>query len=212
MKRYSLLLILLLLLTGCSQQESKQQEAPKRSYEHISFVSSITADDCLLCSSASDHEISRYMGQDNLGLVDVNSFDIALIEINRYSKEGVLIEEATGCMRMGLMQVGDCRVSAMSDVDRGYSHISITPSGTGISPDSISDFLCQDCLDSFSKQYFEDENPPEIAIINFATKEIRPLVKTCPWFTFDSYCVDCRFEEDGDIDLGIYYRPVRYQE
>lgn len=212
MKRYSFLLILLILLTGCSQQESKQQETPKRSYEHISFVSSITADDCLLCGSTSDHEISQYVGQDNLGLVDVNSFDIALIEINRYSKEGILIEEAAGYMRMGLMQVGDCRVSAMSDVDRGYSHISITPSGTGISPDSISDFLCQDCLDSFSKQYFEDETPPEIAIINFSTKEIRPLVKSCPWFTFGSFCVDCRFEEDGDIDLGIYYRPIRYQE
>lgn len=208
----ALLLSMLLSISGCSSKNENRQSQKNRSYEHISFTSSIAANDCLLCSDISDHQLSWYLGQDNLGLVAVNSFDVELIEINRYSADGVLIEEATGCMKMGTIQIGESQASVMLDVDRGYSHINITPSENGINPHAISSFLCQDCLDAFSKQYFEDENPPEVAIINFSTKELRPLTESCTWFTSDSYCVDCRFEDDGKISLRIYYRPVRYHE
>lgn len=59
--------------------------------------------------------------------------------------------------------------------------------------------------------YFEDETPVEIAVVNFAAREIRPLVASCPWFTFDNYAVDCDFEEGGKIGLLIDYCPPRFQ-
>lgn len=68
----------------------------------------------------------------------------------------------------------------MTDVDRGYSHVDIQLSGNGVDAEAIGVFLCQECLDTFAKLYFEDDNPPEISVINFATRELRPLVETCP--------------------------------
>lgn len=204
------LLCFLLISSACSEQN--KDSFGNRSYEHINFTSSIEKEDCYLCGDRPDHEIGSYLGQDNVGLINVNTFDVLLVEINRYDRNGQLIEEATGTMQMGICAIDDTTVSIMTDVDRGYSHVSFQPSGNGIDADTISSFLCQDCLDDFSSFYFEGDAAPEIAIINFATREIRPLVSSCPWFTIDNYLVDCSFEDTGNINLRVTYRPIRYQE
>lgn len=204
------LLCFLLISSACSEQN--KDSFGNRSYEHINFTSSIEKEDCYLCGYRPDHEIGSYLGQDNVGLINVNTFDVLLVEINRYDRNGQLIEEATGTMQMGICAIGDTTVSTMTDVDRGYSHVTFQPSNNGIDADAIGSFLCQDCLDDFSSFYFKDDAAPAIAIINFATREIRPLVSNCPWFTFDNYLVDCTFEDTGKINLRIIYRPVRYQE
>lgn len=67
-------------------------------------------------------------------------------------------------------------------------------------------------FDDFFSYYFGYDTLPEIAIINFATHEIRPLVNSCPWLTFDNYLVACTFEDTGNMNLRITYLPVRYQE
>lgn len=197
-------------LPACSGQSG--DSFSERNYEHIDYVSSIEKEDCYLCGGRTDHEASAYWGQDNVGLVDVNTFDAVQIEINRYDNNGQLIEEATGSMRMGMCSIGEATASVMSDVDRGYAHIDITPSGNGINADAIGAYLCEDCLDAFASNFFEHDDPPEVAVVNFSTRELRPLEESCPWFTFDNYLVDCTFEDTGKIDLQITYRPVRYQE
>lgn len=70
----ALLLSMLLSISGCSSKNENRQSQKNRSYEHISFTSSIAANDCLLCSDISDHQLPWYLGQDNLGFVAVNSF------------------------------------------------------------------------------------------------------------------------------------------
>lgn len=212
MRKLLLLILSLLLLAGCSMQNGDQEDQRKKSYEHISFTSSITSEDCVICGDSSEHMLSWYLGQDNLGLVNVNTFDVRLIEINRYDDNGDLIEEATGCMTMSSLELGESSAHATTDVDRGYSHVDVHPSENIIDVDAIGCFLCQKCLDAFSKEFFEHDVPPEVAIINFSTREIRPLIESCTWFTFDNYCVDCRVDDDGNISLRIYYRPVRYHE
>lgn len=197
-------------LPACSEQSG--DSFSERSYEHIDYVSSIEKEDCYLCGDRTDHEISLYLGQDNVGLVNMNTFDMLLVEINRYDRDGQLIEEATGTMQMGMCSLGEVRAYTMTSVDRGYSHIDITPSGAGIDADAVGLYLCEDCLDAFASNYFEHDTPPEVAVINFATRELRPLEDSCPWFTFDNYLVDCTFEDTGKIDLRITYRPVRYHE
>ena len=42
-------------------------------------------------------------------------------------------------------------------------------------------------------------------------ESLQPLVETCPWFTFDNFAVDVDFQDDGGIDLLIYYAPPRFQ-
>lgn len=207
---FAVILTLLLCLTACSQQSDI--ETSTRSYEHISFASSVEKDNCLLCGDNSDHKIGAYMGQDNVGLVDINTFELIPVEINRYSSSGQILEEATGVMTMTSSKIGNTSAWQMTDVDRGYSHIQISPSDTEIDTAAAASFFCQDCLDVFASRFFEDDRVSEIAIINFTTKDIRPLVETCPWFAFDNYLVDCTFKDDGGINLQITYRPVRYRE
>ena len=106
---------------------------------------------------------------------------------------------------------GERYLPAWTDPDRGNSHVDISP-GEAIDPEAVGAFLCQKCLDTFCEHYFVRDTPPEIAVVNFYTRELRPLVETCPWFTFDNFAVDVDFQDDGGIDLLIYYASPRFQD
>lgn len=202
-------IIVLMSLTACSDNGKKS--VPERGHEHIVYLSAIEKEDCLVCSDSVDHEISTYIGQNNIGLVDVNTFEVLPVKINRYDMVGQLIEEPTGVMQMGGGRIGTTRVSLMTDVDRGYSHAQIWADDTEIDADALVSYLCQDCLDEFSSFYFEHDTVSTIAVINFSTHTIRPLVNTCPWFSSEDYLLDCSFHNANNIDLQIIFRPVRYK-
>ena len=70
-----------------------EKPSPKE-YSHIDYVSSITQDTCFVCSNAS----LPYWGRDNIGLVNLNTFEILHLEINRYDDSGKLIEEPAGVL------------------------------------------------------------------------------------------------------------------
>ena len=195
-----LLAIICMLLSSCSDETYKQLE----------FVSSIEKEDCYLCGDRSDHEISDYWGQDNVGLLCLNSFELLPVEINRYDDGGRLIEEATGVVQMQWKSVGEARVWLVSNVDRGYADADITPGG-GVDAEAMGTYFCQACLDDFSDSIWGGHEISEIAVINFATREARLLTSSCTGFTFDNYLLDCHFGDDGKINLNITYRPIRYQ-
>ena len=202
------ILCLLMILSACAEQNKDSFE--NRRYEHVNFSSAIEKEDCYLCGDRTDLDLSPYFGQDNVGLINMNTFDVLLVEINRYNQRGQLIETGTGTLQVGGCALGDAMVSVMTDADRGYARMHFQPSDGGIGADAVGSFLCQDCLDSFASYYFEHDTPHEIAVINFATREIRPLVDSCPWFTFGNYVVDCNFAYIEKISLQITYQPIRY--
>lgn len=210
MKRVLFILLLLVFLPGCVE-EKVETNVPRRNYEHIQFTSQVKKEECVLCGEETDHVMSSYFGQNNLGLVDINTFDVKLIETNRYDEQGDLIEKADGHMYFESLLLHECCTFIVHDPDRGYAQVDIDPKGSGVDPEAINEFLCQECLDSFSGHYFEDDDPPEIAVVNFATREIRPLVRTCSWFITGDYAVACWIKETGGIALGIYFVPERYQ-
>lgn len=114
-------------------------------------------------------------------------------------------------MKYGSVALGDRNLSVMADPDRGDAHVAIPERG-GIDPEAIGTFLCQDCLDVLAERLLVRDQPSEIAVVNFITRELRPLAERCPWFTLDNYAVDCDFQENGGIGLLIYYSPPRFQE
>ena len=73
------LLLPLLLLTACGQESSDFDPAD---YEHPAYVSAIEQADCCLCGDRTDHILSDYWGQDNMGLVNVNTFEVFPLPIN----------------------------------------------------------------------------------------------------------------------------------
>lgn len=211
MKLRNLLIAILIsvMLTGCAANKHAYQE---NSYEYTKFSSTIEQAQCALCGEHPEFHSAWYIGQDNLGLVNVNTFDIFLIEINRYDDSGNQIMTEAGYMNMGGSELGGSRINAMTDPDRGISHIDITPIGNGIDKAAIEGFLCQDCLDEFASHCFVDDSPCEVAVINFSTKTLRPLLKSCPWYTEDNYSVMCDYNEQGGIDLTVHYAPPRFSE
>ena len=208
-KLVGLILVFLLLLTACSNGE--QPSISKKEYEHIPYVSDLSQEECFVCGENPNHPFSSYWGEDNVGILNLNTFEVLYIEINRYDDNGQLIEETAGYMQMHSMSNGESYVHSSDNPDRGLSHIQIQGDRKPVDAKAIQSFLCQTCLDKINDMYFGDYPPEEYAVVNFSDKSIRPLIKNTTWFTFGNFDVDCDFEEDGDIDLLIHYCPPRYK-
>lgn len=204
-----LFLLPLLLFTACGQESSDFDPAD---YEHPDYVSAIEQSDCCLCGDRTDHILSDYWGQDNVGLINVNTFEVFPLPINTYGQDGRQIKEAQGVAMFGSMTLEDLHVTAFTDPDRGSSHVDIPAGGGTIDQETIGAFLCQDCLDAFAEHIFVRDTPSEIALVNFSTRELRPPVEQWTGFGLEDFYVHCGFEEDGEIGLLVYYAPPRFAE
>ena len=209
-KLVGLILVFLLLLTACSNGE--QPSISKKEYEHIPYVSDLSQEECFVCGENPNHPISSYWGEDNVGILNLNTFEVLYIEINRYDDNGQLIEETAGYMQMHSMSNGESYVHSSDNPDRGLSNIQIQGDRKPVDAKAIQSFLCQTCLDKINDMYFGDNPPEEYAVVNFSDKSIRPLIKNTTWFTFGNFDVDCDFEDNGNIDLLIHYCPPRYND
>lgn len=196
----------MLLLTACAAPATSEPASTE--YVHTPYVSTITAEECFICSESKATPTGLYWGEDNVGLLDLNTFEVLRIEINRY-ENGKLIEIPSGFMQTTGMNSGG--VYATTDPDRGYAHVRIIGANGAIDTASIQSHLCQTCLDKINSMYFGDYPPIEYAIVNFADTAIRPLVQNTTFFGSGNYAIDCEFKESGEVDLLIFFCPPRFK-
>lgn len=201
-------LAILIMATHTAKQAPAQEPTE---YSHIDFVSELEQRECYLCGDGSDPITSLYWGEDNVGIINLNTFEMMRLEINRYDDHGQLVEEAAGYMQSSHLSGEDTYAHAFTHPDNGYSNVQITGVQYSINRDIIQGKLCQSCLDMINNIYFSGDAPSEYAIVSFADRTIRPLVKCYPWFPAGDYGIDCEFKDDGDIDLLIHYCPNRYK-
>lgn len=177
-------------------------------YEHIDYISAITSETCFVCS-----ENGPYRGEDNVGIVDLNTFELLYIPINRYGDHGELIEEPVGIMQTSSLmdQKTDRYVHATIFPDNAYACVDLSGVKYAIDRELVQSNLCQDCLDSINSLWFTTQPPAEYAVISFADKTIQPLLNAHPWFMAGNYGIDCEFKDNGAIDLLIHYAPNRYK-
>ena len=199
-------IVLMLLLTACAAPATSEPEPTE--YIHTPYVSTITAEECFICSESKGTPTGLYWGEDNVGLLDLNTFEVLRIEINRY-ENGELIETPSGFMQTTGMNSGG--VYATIDPDRGYAHVRISGANNAMDAASIQSHLCQSCLDEINNMHFGDYPPEAYAIVNFTDKTIRPVIQNTTFFGSGNYGIDCEFKADGGIDLLIFYCPPRYQ-
>ena len=212
MKRLiGLVLTSVLLLSACSNDNQSTVDTTKE-YEHIPYVSELTQEECFVCGENPNHPISSYWGEDNIGILNLNTFDILYIEINRQDDNGQLIEENAGYMQMHSISNGESYVHSSDNPDRGLSHVQIQGDIKTIDAKAIQSSLCQTCLDKINDMYFGDNPPMEYAVVNFSDKSIKPLIKNTTWFTFGNFDVDCDFKDNGNVNLLIHYCPPRYED
>ena len=204
--------MLVILIVAANANEIREQKAEM--YEHINFVSAINQEDCFMCGSGSDFSISAYWGEDNVAVVNLNTFEILRLEINRYGDNGELIEEVAGYMQTSSLidkENGSC-VYAYTFPDNGYANVSLTGVQYAIDRNSVQNHLCQTCLGSINSLRFTDKPPAEYAIISFEDRTVRPLLNATKWFSAGNFGVDCEFKSEEKIDLLIHYCPSRYEE
>lgn len=204
------MLVCLIIIANISVAREQKQE--KKTYEHIDYVSAITQDDCFICGTKDDPLTAAHWSEDNVAILDLNTFEVLRLEINRYGDHGELIEEAAGYMQTSSLidNENESYAHAYTFPDNGYANVNLTGVQYAIDRDSIQGHLCQSCLDSINEMWFGEDPPAEYGILSFEDRTIRPLITYTTGFGMGNFHVDCDFEDGGKIDLLIFYCPPRY--
>ena len=203
--------VLVFLIVAASISTTRGQEPEE--YEHIDFISTITQDDCFLCGNGSEFPVSSYWGEDNIAIVNLNTFEVLRLEINRYGDHGDLIKEEAGYMQTCSLidNENESYAHAYTFPDNGYANVHLTGVQYAIDRDSVQNNLCQSCLDGINEMWFDEIPPAEYGVLSFADRTLRPLIICTTGFGMGNFHVDCDFENDGEIDLLIFYCPPRYK-
>ena len=192
---------------------SAAKERIPEDYEHIDYTSTITQEECYVCSDTRDFSGSLYWGEDNVGVVNLNTFELLRLEINSYDDHGNLLGELAGYMSSSSLidEEAESYVHAYSHPDHGYANVRLTGVQYAIERHSVQNHLCQTCLDSINSLWFTDQPPAEYAIISFEDRTIQPLLNAHPWFAAGNFGIDCEFKDGGEVDLLVHYCPFRYE-
>lgn len=204
-------LAMLIAISIAATIHAKKERSPEN-YTHIDYISAITSEECYVCGNVSDFVGWPYWGEDNVGVVNLNTFELLRLEINRYDDYGNLIEEPAGYMSSGGMsdKEADSHVHAYCHPDHAYADVQLSGVQYAIDRESVQNHLCQTCLDSINDLWFTDQPPAEFAVVSFEDRTIQPLLNAHPWFSAGNFGIDCEFKDDDTIDLLIHYCGNRF--
>ena len=76
-------------------------------YTRIEFTSSINEQDCFICGDERDPLMAHYWKEDNIGILNLNTFEVMYISINKYDINGEQIKESTGVLESSSKKCGD---------------------------------------------------------------------------------------------------------
>ncbi len=210
---------IVLVLSGCSNTQTQNSESNVADEkEEIVYTSKIQKSECALCSKGGKTLLPAYAGQNNVGIICINTFDISPVSINRYDDFGNLIEEPAGNMTMNHNSFGENRIrtSTTTHPDRGYADVDVSFSDDKtVDQKAIEKLLCQECLTTIMEDAWDE--PYGIGVINFETLEVRLFEENITAFTFGDYYIDIDRREDKEnpehieLDLLIFYCPPRYE-
>ena len=203
-------LAMLIAISGIAAIRANKEQSPK-DYEHIDYTSTITPEECYVCGNTGNNVASPYWGEDNVGIFNLNTFELLYLPINRYDDQGNLIEEPAGYMTSGGMsnEETESYVHAYCFPDNAYADLQLSGVQYAIDRDSVQSHLCQTCLDSINDLWFTDQPPAEFAVVSFEDRTIQPLLNAHPWFAAGNFGVDCEFKDEGKINLLISYSRNR---
>lgn len=203
------MLVCLIIIANVSVAREQKQE--KKTYDHIDYASAITQEDCFICGTKDDPLTAAHWSEDNVAILDLNTFEILRLEINRYGDHGESVTTEAGYMQSYGMETETGWVHTFIHPDRGYANVNISGVEYNVDRDSVQNHLCQSCLDSINEDCFGDDPPAELAVVNYSEKTIRPLITCTTGFGAGNFYVDCEFKEERKIDLLIFYCPPRYK-
>ena len=92
MKKYILsalagAMAMLIAITVMATIHQNKSQHPK-DYEHIDYISNIAAEKCYVCGDNGDTLASAHWGEDNVGLINLNNFDLLYLGITAMAMVG----------------------------------------------------------------------------------------------------------------------------
>ena len=198
-------------VTGCGQKQAEVRHDYKAEAEAVAG-SCVSKDDCFLCTG-----ITEYEGQNNVGIINLNTFDVIPIEINRY-EDGRLMEENTGALRtmnFGSYKEAGYYGNIRIDADRGIATAEITFHGDEELPlTNAAQHLCKDHLMELASGVYRQGYG--VGIVDFVKREIHPFQETVIAFSASDFYIHCDLIEDSQyvktpkMDVLVVYTPLRY--
>lgn len=213
------------MLLGCQNSKESEDFPGNTPYpeemevkEELKCVSEISKENCLLCDDGKDTLLTLYKGEENIGVISLNTFDLAYIEINRYDDYGNLLEEPSNGTSMRKISTGGDGFTFMTtgDTDRGYAMCDLYFNNDEfLDVEQAATHMCTKCLNKVMDDGFGKE-PTGMAIINFSTGDVRMLKENLIGFQCGDFYVSCKSkrnetDENGlEMDLLVFYCPKRY--
>ena len=212
MKKIMILsVMILLILTGCNtqvpQSASVEQEEPKP-------ISTVSAKNCYLCGDGAKD--NPYWGQNNVGIISLNTFEFMPVEINRYDEDGTWNMDEAGYMSSHGFQDDNngffAHVFEFPDSGRASGSVTLNEDRV-LDTEKAAAFLCQDCLDTVLSDHYHPSTG--VGVINFETRELHPLEEHMGGVSLGNYYIDLDWKEpdetpdDRDIDIQIFF-SIRY--
>lgn len=182
------------------------------------YHSDTAPEDCRLCGDNSGTLLPVYSGQDNIGIISLNTFQLAPVSINQYDDNGNLVEMPSSGHSTHITNTGDNGFMLMisEDTDRGIAHGTLSfNQDEFLDMDNAASHLCSSCL-SQAMESCSGTASTGICVIDFYTHKLRMLNQTTSGFQFDDYFVSCRARERQadentlEMELLIFYCPKRY--
>lgn len=214
---FSVLLFLniVALIYGKEEAHAKKNENENSSVMDLEYVSSVSKDECCLCGTNPDSLLSSYWGQQNVGVINLNTFQFFVFEINQYDDsnnlidEKVLLSESIGKINWS---EGGSTIDYSYSKNRGYfsGRVSMNED-TPLQAEQLKSYVCTDCLNSIIDQLYGDGPYCDIALIDFNKKAIKVLNRNVTGINLSDYYIACHYTgEYSYYDIAGFYSPDRY--
>lgn len=204
-------------VTGFISAVAKETGTSSKHIDYSNYASTVQKNDCYLCGNNPDSQITPHLGEENLGLINLNTFECMVFEVNRYTASGERIElvEKYSVFRSRQIEEGDgTRVSYEVDKNRGVlcAHLSFRENSDLIL-ENIQKYLCADCLDAVMEEYWPSERHWDTALIDFKSGEIEPFSPYDIAKNISDYRAAMEYDPEYDsLRLIAFYAPTRYSE
>lgn len=180
------------------------------------ICSNIDANECILCGNNPKSQLTYYGGQENIGIINLNSFDIIPLDINQYNNNGELINQAVNhtVSKLSCYDENDLQVSVSSNPNRDYADgYVVFNKDTTLDTDQASNLYCQTCLTQIVNNYSFTYG---IGIIDFQTNEIQVFKNNETYIITEDYYISYNIEDESDVkntfkvNFSAFYCPNKY--
>ncbi|MFR9216020.1 MAG: hypothetical protein ACLVKK_07285 [Ruthenibacterium sp.] len=120
-----LLFICLGSFAACGTPQSEPQSAPcptpAASAAPPDYSFAVPAEQCAVCGTCPQLAISALWGHENIAFLDLNTFDVLELPINRYAPRGPLLEQPAGFSAVVSANLGGASLTFLAAPDRGMA-------------------------------------------------------------------------------------------